>query len=127
MPTLETPPILTLETLKERPDILSRVEWDLTPQEAIELYSLKSRLNDRRYQVRSPDETCLYFCVDTWEDAPRLLLKERSTRGAQNVATVDAPPELLREAVSAGGGGKGAFALTDPLRDWLKGRLEKGA
>ena len=116
--------MMDLEALRRRIEILEKIEWDLTPQEAIERFSLKSRTSDRRSKVSDPKEKHYYFCVDNWGDHPRLVLKERSLKQSRSVAQVDAPPHLVMASVRDHGGGKGVFALNEALYKWLQDRLQ---
>jgi hypothetical protein len=114
---------MDLDALRNRGDILGRVEWDLTPQRALELLSLKSRGMAPRSRVRHSREKHYYFCVDNWRERPRLLLKERSIHNSRSIAEVEAPLELLADCVSAHGEGKAVYPLSDSLPDWLRKAL----
>jgi hypothetical protein len=111
--------MMNLEELRKHMDILARVEWDLTPQDAIERFSLKSRSRDTRFQVRDSSEKHYYFCVDNWKEHPKLVLKERSLKESRSIAEIDAPFDLLVASVREHGGGKGVYPLSDSLRGWL--------
>jgi|YNPNPStandDraft_1061719.scaffolds.fasta_scaffold20339_4 hypothetical protein len=115
--------MMDLEGLRQRPDILELIEWDLTPQEAVEMFDHRARGLDRRLRVRSTKEPHYFFCVDNWGERPRLVLKERSVKEAKVIAEVEAPDELLIACVRAHCSRKGLFPLSDELQAWLRERV----
>lgn len=115
--------MMDLAALLQRPDILGLIEWDLTPQEAVEMFDHRARGLERRLRVRSPEEKHYFFCVDNWGTRPRLVLKQRSIKEAKVIAEIEAPDELLNACVEAHGGRKGLFPLSDELKVWLRGRI----
>ncbi len=114
---------MDLAALRERPDILGLIDWDLTPQEAVEMFDHRARGMERRLRVRSPEERHYFFCVDNWGRRPRVVLKQRSIKEAKVIAEIEAPEGLLSACVMAHGGRKGLFPLSDELKGWLRGRL----
>ena len=111
--------MLDLETLRRRKDILERVDWELTPQEAVEMFDHRARGQAERFRIRDPAEKRYFFCVDNWHEAPRLVLKERSIKEARVVAEIRVPEDLLSECVGKFGNRKGLFPLTGELSRWL--------
>ncbi len=47
--------MMDLAALREMPDILGLIDWDLTPQEAVEMFDHRARVMERRLRVRSPE------------------------------------------------------------------------
>ena len=115
--------MMDLESLKSRPEILSEINWEMTPLEAVEMFDHRARGMHQRLQVRNPGQRYYFFCVDNWHEAPRLVLKERSVKESRVTAQIQAPAQLLEECVQEHGGRQGLFPLTEALAGWLRKRL----
>jgi hypothetical protein len=115
--------MMDLPSLKGQRDILERIEWDLTPQEAVEMFDHRARGREQRLRVRDLSEKRLFFCVDNWKDEPRLVLKERSIKDARVIAQIQAPMEMLQDCVKRFGSRKGLFPPSEELIGWLRERL----
>jgi hypothetical protein len=115
--------MMDLAALKGRRDILERIEWDLTPQEAVEMFDHRARGREQRLRVRNLSEKRFFFCVDNWKDTPQLVLKERSIKEAKVIAQIQAPMELLQNCVKRFGSRKGLFPLSGELGGWLRESL----
>ena len=111
---------MDLESLRGRKDILEQVEWDLTPQEAVEMFDHRARGREDRLRIRDLAEKRYFFCVDNWRERPRLVLKERSIKEAKVIAEIQTPDELLSECVRRFGNRTGLFPLTQELSRWLQ-------
>jgi hypothetical protein len=115
-----------LEELKGHREILNRIDWEMTPEKAVETYlewgTGWSRKGDF---VRSVDQESLYFVIYDWEDPPQVTLIRRDARDADEIAKIQVPAELIRKAVVEGGRkpGVGVYALTDELKQWLQTAL----
>ncbi|MBU2547720.1 MAG: hypothetical protein KKB20_04865 [Proteobacteria bacterium] len=108
--------------LKNDREVLRRIDWDLTPQEAYEAYQLKS-INAWKY--RSLPET-LYFCIFVWQGHSRLMLIKRSLKQSEEITEVPAPADLMAAALARQGGDDpphGQYAIDEPIRDWLQGEM----
>lgn len=114
--------VLTLEELKNRPDILALIDWDLTPQQAFEAYQLKS-INAWKY--RSLPEVCL-FIIYVFQGQVRLLLVARTLKDTQEIAEIQVPDDLMRACLREQAGdnlARGQYPINDALRTWLKQQL----
>jgi hypothetical protein len=115
--------VLNLEELKNDPDLIARIDWHITPQEAFETYQLKSPGNWRGGNLTP----VVYFYISTWKgEAPRLFLVERSLKHSQEIAEIEAPADLLQAAAAAQEKAmvpKGQAAIDDSLRKWLQENL----
>jgi len=117
--------MLGLEELKADPQLVAQIDWHITPQEAFETYQLKSPGNWRGGNL----PPVYYFYISTWQgQEPRLFLVQRSLKHSEEIAEIQAPPELLRAAVAAQDKAmvpKGQAAISRELRDWLQERLSR--
>ncbi|MBF0528066.1 MAG: hypothetical protein HQK55_02100 [Deltaproteobacteria bacterium] len=114
--------MLTLEDLKTRPDIVSSIDWEMTPQQAFEAYQLKS-INAWKY--RSLPEVSL-FVIYVFKGQARLVLVSRTLKDTREIAEIQVPEQLLRSCVTSQGGdnpARGQYPINESLRAWLKQEL----
>lgn len=115
--------MMNLSELKTRRDLLGRIDWEMTPQEAYETFQLKTPEGWRR---RGASDS-LFFCIDVWAGEKRLLLIHRTMLDSEELAEIEAPAALLEACLAAQAGSnpsKGKHPLDQPLADWLKAALE---
>lgn len=115
--------MMGLEELRERKDILAEIDWELTPLEAVEMFDHRAGGLKSRLQVRSSKEKHYFFCVDNWQEKPRLVLKERSIKESRVIAEIHPPGDLLEECILQYGGRQGLFPPSEALKTWLRQSL----
>jgi hypothetical protein len=112
-----------LEELKGHREIIDGIDWEMTPEKAVETYlewgTGWSRKGDF---VQYPGQQSLYFVIYSWEEPPQVTLIQRTMRGADEIAKIQAPEDLIRKAIDEGGRkpGVGVYAITDELKQWLR-------
>lgn len=114
--------MLTFEELKRRKDIISRIDWEMTPQKAFEDYQLKSI---DAWKKRSLPET-FYFCIYVFQGESKVVLVKRSLKQSEEIAEIPAPPELVAACLERQGGDSpphGHYAIDEALRVWLWNEL----
>lgn len=114
--------MLDLEGLKARPDLVARIDWEITPAEAFDIYQLKG-LEGWRHRGRGP---VVYFYLSTWRGENRVLLVERDITRSRELAEIAAPAGLVEAAAAAGFGQdnpRGQLPLSPELKDWLQRAL----
>ncbi|MEW5723792.1 MAG: DVU0772 family protein, partial [Thermodesulfobacteriota bacterium] len=84
--------MLSLEELKKDRETVSRIDWDLTPQEAYQAYQIKSI--DAWKHRNLPD--AYYFVIYVWKNQGRLVLVRKTYKDSEEIAGIDAPKDLLR-------------------------------
>ena len=102
------------------------IDWDMTPEEAVTMY-LEWGNNWRRGErcpVRSKNEVSNYFVLTTWQQPPVVTLVQRSSEGAEELATLDIPRELAVHVGKETGSIKGVFGITPEMQKWLERELE---
>ena len=115
-----------LEELKRHREVIDRLDWDMTPEKAVETYlEWGSGWSRRGDFVQFAGQESLYFVIYNWEKPPRVTLIRRSMKDAVEIATIEAPEDLIRRAVDEGGKkpGVGVYAITDELKQWLQNAL----
>jgi hypothetical protein len=118
--------MLGLEELKSQRQLLDAIDWEMTPEKAVETYlewgTGWSRKGDF-VQYRAQES--LYFAIYDWEKPPQVTLIRRTMRDMEELAKIEAPEQLIRQAVDEGGHkpGVGVVAITEALREWLQREL----
>jgi len=112
-----------LDDLKESPEILAKIKWDVTPAMVME-----PRFQLEPEGLRKLSEISGYmFYIESQCNPPALmLLKVGRTDIASTVGKVDEiPPELIRKAVEnpAEKPVHGMYAISDEIKEWLKREL----
>ncbi len=114
-----------IETIKQDPELLNAIDWEMTPEEAVRLY-LEWGNNWARgnYVIRSKnDETC-YFAISTWKEPPMIYLIRRNSDGAKELAHIEMPDRVRQAFLEENGELKGVYAIEGVVKDWLRQELE---
>ncbi|MCE5334428.1 MAG: hypothetical protein LLG06_07535 [Desulfobacteraceae bacterium] len=115
-----------LEELKGHREILDRIDWDMTPEKAVETFLEWGTGWTRKDDfVRYIGQESLYFVIYDWETPPRVTLIRRSTQDDEELAKVPVPPEMVQRAIHDAGRkpGVGVYALSEELKEWLQEAL----
>lgn len=115
-----------LSELKSHRDIVARIDWEMTPETAVETYLEWGTGWSRKEGFMShPDQQSYYFVIYNWQTPLQVTLVRRDVREMEEIAQLEAPEELLRAAVDEGGRkpGVGVYAINEPLKMWLKAAL----
>lgn len=102
------------------------IDWNLTPEHAVTMY-LEWGNNDWNAEyppVRSKSDVSRYFVVDAWGEVPMIRLVQRNSENAEDLVSFPLPDDLLPGYLDIHGTGKGMYAITDEIKDWLKREME---
>ena len=123
--------MLSTKELKENRQLVNEINWEMTPDKAIEMYlewgSGWTRGNDF---VSSPDQESVYFVLYDWEeDPPVVTLLRRSMEGAEEIAKIEVPADLFHQAAKEDGyrPGVGVHPLNRALKEWLNNVIHGAA
>lgn len=100
-------------------DVTPTIDWQLIPAETFGIFESWGG----RERIKSAKERFYYFFIDSWEEPAILCLMERGIKFARILARIDAPQELIDNAVKSQGKTMGldrSYAIDDPLKQWLK-------
>lgn len=90
--------MLTLEQLRTDRLLINKIDWEMTPEKAVEMYLEWGtgwiRGNDF---VASANDESYYFVLFDWEE-PLVTLIKRTVDGAEELAKVPVPKELFQKA-----------------------------
>lgn len=115
-----------LEELKIHREIVDRLDWEMTPEKAVETYLEWGTGWTRKDDfVRFADQEALYFVIYEWEKPPQVTLIRRTMKQADEIAKINVPAEMVARAVAAAGRkpGVGVYPITDELKEWLQQAL----
>lgn len=115
-----------IEELKTHREIIDRLDWEMTPERAVETFLEWGTGWARKDQfVRFADQESLYFVIYDWEKPPQVTLIRRTVKEADEIAKIPAPAAMVQRAIEAGGHkpGVGVHAISEELEQWLKGKL----
>ncbi len=113
--------MMTLEELKQRPDIIDEINWEMTPEEAVRLY-LEWGNNWARgdgFVIRSKSDFTTYFVVNCWNKPYYIYLIRRNSDEAQELARFELPRRFEKDVCEL----KGIYALDTDAKAWLKQEL----
>lgn len=115
-----------LEELKAQRAIIDQIDWEMTPEKAVETYlewgTGWARKGD---SVRYPDQESIYFVIYDWEQPLQVTLLRRDTQEMTEIAKIQAPAELIQSSIDQAGKkpGVGVYAINEELQQWLKKTL----
>ena len=115
-----------LEELKTHREVVDRLDWEMTPEKAVETYLEWGTGWTRRDDfVRYPGQESLYFVIYEWERPAQVTLIRRTIKEFDEIAKIWVPEEMVQRAVEDAGRkpGVGVYALTEELKTWLKESL----
>jgi hypothetical protein len=94
------------------------IDWELLPAETFAIFESWGG----KMRISSPDERYYYFFIDTWKSPATLCLMERGIKFARVLARIDAPQQMIDNAVAAQGKTMGldkSYAIDEKLKKWL--------
>ncbi len=111
--------MLSWDELKQRPDIVGQIDWEITPRQAFESYQIKSI---EAWKHRGLGEV-YYFYLSTWRGENQVVLIRRGYTESEDICVAPAPADLVEAAARAGEGRdvpRGQLPLSPELKDWLQ-------
>lgn len=115
--------MMNLEELRADRNLVNQIDWNMTPEKAVEMYLEWGtgwiRGNDF---VSYAGQESVYFVLFDWEVAPpQVTLIRRSMHGADEIAKLEVPEELFRKAWQEDGirPGGTVHSLNLDLKKWL--------
>ncbi len=119
--------IRSLSLLRKNDDIVSEIDWDMTPEEAVRLYlEWGNNWAGGNFVIRSRDDVSYYFVVNTWSGYPVLFLVKRNSEDATELAEIKLPGDLAKRFMESVGGNKGVYAVSQEIKEWLWSSLHGG-
>jgi hypothetical protein len=115
--------MMDIENLRNRLDLLTDIDWDMTPEEAVTLYLEWGNNWSHGRMVRSKEDVSYYFVVNTWEDPPTVMLIRRNSEEAVELAEFALPEHLREGYLNSVASRKGVYPITKEVRAWLEAEL----
>lgn len=115
--------MLDIQELKENRELVNKIDWEMTPEKAVEMYLEWGtgwiRGNDF---VSSDHDESVYFVLFDWENEPAMAtLIYRTVKGAEEIAKIAVPKELFEAACKDDGKRPGGTVhrLNHELKEWI--------
>ncbi|MBW1670741.1 MAG: hypothetical protein JRJ43_03200 [Deltaproteobacteria bacterium] len=116
--------MMGLDEVRKNKEIISVIDWDMTPEEAVTLYlEWGNSWTHGKSLIRSKDDVSYYFVVNTWEDPPKIFFIRRNSEEAVELAKIDMPDELRDHFLESVGNNKGVYAISAEIKAWLEKKL----
>jgi hypothetical protein len=99
-------------------EVISPIDWEMNPDISFGTFESWGG----RERVRNNKEFVYYFFVDNWGDEPKLCLMERAVKHARIMAEIMAPPEIIKQCVTAQGSSsifEKSYAIDERIKEWL--------
>ncbi|MDY6970794.1 MAG: hypothetical protein SV775_00535 [Thermodesulfobacteriota bacterium] len=112
--------MLGLEDIRNDLDLANKIDWDMTPEEAVTLYLEWGNNWTHGNFVRSKNDVSYYFVVNTWEDPPIIFLVKRNSDEAVELAAIPLPDKVKAGFLDSVGHNKGVFGINEEIRAWLE-------
>ena len=119
---------MKLEEIKNNPEIMSQLRWDLTPQTANipEGYIITKQEDLERLNKLLAEKAGYYFYIDVWNCQAHLAIMQNHATGSATMHSIeDFESPLLEKAVEAVGSitTSGWYPLNKRLETLLKKKL----
>ena len=119
--------MLNMQELKENRELVNKVDWNMTPEKAVEMYLEWGtgwiRGNDF---VSSSNDESIYFVLFDWENDPAFAtLIRRTVAGAEEIAHIEVPRDLFDAACREDGKRPGGTVhpLNKALKEWVNAAI----
>jgi len=123
--------MLNIRELKENRQLVNEINWEMTPDKAIEMYLEWGTGWIRGHDfVSSADQESVYFVLYDWEeDPPVVTLLRRSVDEVEEIAKIEVPADLFYQAAKDDGYrvGVGVHPLNKALKEWLNNAIHGAA
>jgi hypothetical protein len=116
--------MMQLDDLRKDNELLSAIDWSMTPEEAVRLYlEWGNNWTRGNYVIRSKNDVSYYFTVYAWDDPPVIYLIKRNSEEAVELAKISIPDDLKDRFLEETGHNKGVYSLDGSVKAWLKSKL----
>jgi len=120
---IRSKPMLQMDELKQRKDLIHSIDWHMTPEEAVTLYLEWGNNWAHGRVIRSKEDYSNYFVVYAWDEQPVIYLIRRNSEAAEELAEIRMPPAVESWFLDSVGHNKGVYAVEGKVREWLEEAL----
>jgi hypothetical protein len=113
--------MMTVDELKKNRKIINAMDWDMTPEKAVDMYLEWGAGWTRGNDFVSGNDQSIYFVLFDWETPPQATLIRRNMKEAVELAKIPVPADLFHEACAEDGYRPGGTVhrLNAKLKQWL--------
>ena len=115
--------MLAWDELKNDPDLVAAIDWEMTPALAFEVFQLKSA---EAWRHRGLDQA-VYFYLSTWRGENRVYLVRRGLKETDTLVEAPVPTALIAARAAAAAGQdnpRGQLAPGPEITAWLRAELD---
>jgi hypothetical protein len=112
--------MMDLEEIRKDRELINRIDWDMTPEEAVTLYLEWGNNWSHGRRIISKKDVSYYFIVNTWEEPPVITLIRRNSDEAVELAIIPMPEALQDRFLNHVGHNQGVYAPSDEVKKWLE-------
>ncbi len=101
------------------------IDWDMLPEETFGIFESWGG----RIRIHNNNERFYYFYIDNNEKPAKLCLMERGVKHAKVLARIDAPQQMIDQAVASQGKCvciDKSYAVDNALKEWLIDHIVEG-
>jgi hypothetical protein len=114
--------MMTTQQLKEDRQLVNSIDWEMTPEKAVDMYLEWGAGWTRGHDFVSSDkDESVYFVLYDWESPAQATLIRRNMKEVIEITKIPVPEELFQEACDEDGRRPGGTVhrLNAKLIDWL--------
>jgi hypothetical protein len=114
--------MMTFDDLIRDKQLQARIDWDLTPQAAYQMYQIKS-INVWKYGFPADAH---YVLIYVYQGSAKVMLVRRSVKETEELVQIPVPDALAAACLYAQGGDRapvGQYAVDEPIRQWILDRF----
>lgn len=118
--------MMTLDQLKKNRALVNSIDWEMTPEKAVDMYLEWGAGWTRGNNFVNSDKTeSIYFVLYDWETPCQATLIKRTMKEAVEISKISVPEDLFTEACDEDGRRPGGTVhrINDKLITWLNEQI----
>ena len=114
--------MLTLNGLRKNKDLINNIDWNMTPEKAVDMYLEWGASWTRGNDFVTGNDESIYFVLFDWEAKPQVTLVKRNMKEVVELAKISVPKDLFHEAWHEDGKKPGGTVhpLNETLKQWVE-------
>ncbi len=110
----------TLNEIKNNIGLVNKIDWEMTPEEAVTLYLEWGNNWAHGRVIKSKNDVSHYFVVNNWGKTPVVYLIRRNSDKAEELGKFDIPSDVRKKFLESVSNNKGIYSIEGVVKDWLQ-------